>query len=69
LPSYDKFTAPAIPALILAWPDDKTHPMETAKELNALLPKSELVIANSINDVAKWPQIIYKFIEEISSKR
>jgi pimeloyl-ACP methyl ester carboxylesterase len=69
LPSYDKFIAPAIPALILAWPDDKTHPMETAKELNALLPKSELVIANSINDVAKWPQIIYKFIEEISSKR
>ena len=69
LPPHDKFKAPAIPALILAWSDDSTHPIKTAKELTALLPKSELVIANSINDVAKWPQMIYKFIEEISSKR
>ena len=69
LPPLDKFKAPKIPTLILAWPDDSTHPIETAKELNALLPKSQLLIANNINDVAKWPRIIYEFIEEISAKR
>jgi len=66
LPPRNGFKAPKIPTLILAWPDDATHSMQSAKELNDLLPESQLVIANNINAVAKWPQIIYKFIAETS---
>jgi 3-oxoadipate enol-lactonase len=69
LPARDQFKVPAIPALILAWPDDTTHPIETAKELKTLMPKSQLLIANNINDLTKWPQMISKFIEEISSQK
>jgi len=68
LPPRDKFKVPAIPALILAWPDDTTHPLKTAKELKTLMPKSQLIIADNINDVAKWPRIIYEFVAEISAK-
>jgi 3-oxoadipate enol-lactonase len=68
LPPHDKFKAPAIPALILAWPDDTTHPIETAKELKTLMSKSQLVIAGGVSDVATWPRIIYEFAAEISVK-
>jgi pimeloyl-ACP methyl ester carboxylesterase len=66
LPPLDKFKAPTIPALILAWPDDSTHPIETAKELKTLMPKSQLLIANNIIDVAKWPKMIYDFVVDVS---
>ncbi len=68
LPPRNGFKAPKIPTLILAWPDDTTHPIETAKELKALMPKAQLLIANNINDVAKWPRTIYQFVAEISVK-
>jgi 3-oxoadipate enol-lactonase len=68
LPPRERFEAPTIPTLILAWPDDTTHPIETAKELKALMPKSQLVIAGDVSDVVKWPRIIYEFVAEISVK-
>ncbi|OGP90383.1 MAG: hypothetical protein A2031_05660 [Deltaproteobacteria bacterium RBG_19FT_COMBO_43_11] len=67
LPPRNEFKAHTIPALILAWSDDSTHPLQAAKELNSLLPESRLVIADGADDLAKWPQTIYEFIEEMSS--
>lgn len=36
-----------IPALILAWTDDATHPLSSAQELHALLPHSTLQVIRS----------------------
>jgi pimeloyl-ACP methyl ester carboxylesterase len=66
LPPKDEFKAPVIPTLILAWPDDTAHPLQSAKELNSMLPRSRLIIAKGIDDLTKWPQIMYDFIMAIS---
>ena len=68
LPSKEEIKSVKISTLILAWPDDTTHPMQAAEELNNLLPESRLIIAGGVEDLAMWPQIIYEFIGEISSK-
>jgi 3-oxoadipate enol-lactonase len=68
LPPRNEFKAPIIPTLILAWPDDATHPLQSAKQLNELLPESRLVIVDEADDLVKWPRIIYEFIREISPK-
>src|SRR4030042_1545846 len=68
LPPRNEINTLSIPTLILAWPDDATHPLQSAKQLNELLPESRLVIADGVDDLVKWPRIIYEFIGEISSK-
>lgn len=51
-----------MPALILAWVDDPTHPISTAEELKALLPQSQLVIASGADEVKTWPKLIRDFL-------
>jgi len=64
LPPQSEFKAPTIPTLILAWPDDPIHPLQSARELNDLLPASRLVIASGVDDLKRWPQIIHELSEK-----
>jgi 3-oxoadipate enol-lactonase len=54
-----------MPALILAWVDDATHPLAVAEELDALLPASRLEIARNREDLRTWPQLIHGFVASL----
>lgn len=69
LPPRDKLKTLKMPTLILAWADDATHPLTVAEELNEVLPNSQLVIANSFNDIKSWSQIIRDFIMKLAYKK
>lgn len=51
-----------IPAIILAWVDDPTHPASTANELHQLLPQSELFIAQGYEEFMTIPQQLREFV-------
>ena len=61
-PSREEIKTITIPTLILGWAGDPSHPVETAVELEELLPQSTLVIANGYEDFKQWPSIIKEFI-------
>ena len=42
LPPRDELAKLTMPTIILAWPDDQTHPLSVAQELQQLLPNAEL---------------------------
>ncbi len=62
LPPREEIVTINIPALILGWTDDPTHPLETAIELDRLMPQSTLVVAEAYSDLAQWPQLIREFV-------
>ena len=64
--SRDELKKLKMPALILAWVDDATHPVSTAEEFKTLLPGSRLVVASSVDDVKTWPGLIRDFISKLS---
>jgi len=51
-----------VPALILAWTDDETHPLDTALQLAGILPRSKLVVASTSDEVSVWPALIEDFV-------
>jgi pimeloyl-ACP methyl ester carboxylesterase len=53
LPPREALAAVAhLPALIIAWEGDTIHPLASAQELHRLLPESELIIVNSLAELA-----------------
>ncbi len=66
LPPRGELKALSVPALILAWVDDPTHPLATAEELDVLLPESQLAIAEGMDGVQDWPQLIGRFVASLS---
>lgn len=62
LPSEEEIKSINIPALILAWTGDRSHPIETAKKLNELMPQAELHIAEGFSDLQNWPSKIRNFV-------
>ncbi len=61
-PSREEIKRIDIPALILGWTGDPIHPIETATELDKLMPQSTLVIAEKYSDFVNWPQLIREFV-------
>jgi 3-oxoadipate enol-lactonase len=61
-PSREALANLQIPALILAWPDDATHPLAVAEELNRILPNSQLQVASREGDPYAWPDRVREFI-------
>lgn len=51
----------AIPALIVAWEGDASHPVASARELHKLLPGSSLFIAHDYQDVLAIPARLRAF--------
>lgn len=62
LPSREEIARLAMPVLLLAWPDDASHPLAVAEELLGLLPDARLEVAASPAEVAAWPQVVADFV-------
>ena len=62
LPSRSQIAHLDVPALILAWSGDATHPTRTAEELHDLLPRSDLHIASTRPDLEQWTRHVSEFI-------
>lgn len=57
LPDPDAIAKIDVPTLILAWSDDPSHPMSTAKRLREVLPSSRLVVARTPYGIMAWPNL------------
>jgi len=62
LPPPERLEVLSMPALILAWRGDSTHPIFTAKMLNKVLPASSLHVSSQSSQPAHWPQIVREFL-------
>jgi pimeloyl-ACP methyl ester carboxylesterase len=65
LPDPAALRALRVPALVLAWPGDPSHPLSTAKRLAELLPKAELHVGRTRDDLRLWPERIRAFLEDV----
>jgi pimeloyl-ACP methyl ester carboxylesterase len=55
-----------MPVLILAWPDDATHPLAVAEELHNTLPNKQLDVMRTVDGAFQWPQLVRKFITSLN---
>jgi 3-oxoadipate enol-lactonase len=62
LPDEKALAKLSMPCLILAWADDRMHPIPVANRLHELLPHSELMIATSDHDILEWPKRVAEFL-------
>ena len=60
-PRVDLHAIAHIPALILAWTGDTTHPLQSAHQLHALLPNSTLHVAENFEEFLQFPFHIKTF--------
>ena len=51
-----------IPAIILPWTEDPSHPVATAEQLHRLLPNSELVVEEGFAGLEAFPDRIREFV-------
>ena len=65
LPPREELKKLAMPALILAWEGDRSHPVETAEELAGLMPESSLHVARDIYDFKTWPLLMREFVRSV----
>jgi pimeloyl-ACP methyl ester carboxylesterase len=65
-PAREVVSALAIPTLILAWPEDATHPLAVAEELHRVLPDSRMEIAFREEDPYSWPETVRDFIVSLN---
>jgi pimeloyl-ACP methyl ester carboxylesterase len=65
LPDRDALRALRIPTLILAWRGDPVHPVSTATQLAELLPRAELHVAATLDEVRAWPERIAAFARSV----
>ena len=54
LPSPDAISTIDTPTLILAWSGDPGHPVSTAERLVELMPRAELIVASTRDELATW---------------
>ncbi len=66
LPPREELEQLTMPALILAWPDDNTHPLAVAEILRDTLPHTQLEVMQHEDDVYRWPQLVAEFIASLN---
>lgn len=66
-PTHDQIAQIKVPTLIVTDPDDLNHPIEIAREINKLIPDSELFQVSCINDYNKLQNRIHDFICSIEN--
>jgi len=69
LPALDALRALEVPALILAWDGDPSHPVSTAEEIHGALAGSQLFVAESLDAVRQWPPYVRAFLDEVAPTR
>ncbi|OUZ12768.1 alpha/beta hydrolase [Aeromicrobium sp. PE09-221] len=55
LPGHDDIARLDIPTTVLAWIDDPSHPVSTARNLVELLPSATMEVASTPSEVLRWP--------------
>jgi pimeloyl-ACP methyl ester carboxylesterase len=53
-----------IPALVLAWDTDPSHPVSTAEELAGAFAHADLHVASTPAEVAAWPAEVGHFLDD-----
>jgi len=66
LPKPGRIAKLAVPALVLAWRGDPSHPLSTAEELAKLLPNAQLDVAGDLAGIEAWPETTRRFLEDLS---
>jgi pimeloyl-ACP methyl ester carboxylesterase len=69
LPEPDALRAVDPPALVLAWRGDPAHPISTAERLAELLPRGDLRVARSLEEVRAWSPVIRDFLAALKPPR
>lgn len=67
-PRADLAAIARVPALILAWDGDLTHPLQSAHALHRLLPNSTLQVATCHEDFLQFPSHLRGFAESIARR-
>lgn len=65
LPEPERLTSLTVPALVLAWTGDASHPVSTADRLGELLPDARVVVSSTAAELATWTQRVIDFLEPI----
>lgn len=65
LPAREEVAGLELPVLLLAWPDDASHPLEVAEELAEVIPHARLEVAHTPAEVAAWPQVVGDFLGRV----
>ena len=66
LPPQNELEQLTMPVLILAWPDDETHPLAVAEKLHDILPNSQLEVIEQADDPYQWPQLVREFVTSLN---
>lgn len=64
LPAPDVLAGIEQPTLLLAWDTDPVHPVATAERLAELLPRAELHVASTLDDVRSWGAVVARFLAD-----
>jgi pimeloyl-ACP methyl ester carboxylesterase len=67
LPDPASLRALRAPALILAWRGDPVHPTSTATRLAELLPRAELHVAATLDEIRAWPERVAAFVATVAA--
>lgn len=59
----DKMKEIKVPTLILAWENDSSHPLSTAKDLKERIPDSEIFIAKNGKDLSEFTDRTLEFLK------
>ena len=62
LPAREDVGRLCVPVLLLAWPEDASHPLEVAQDLAGLIPGARLEVARTPAEAAAWPQVVGDFV-------
>ncbi len=65
LPPRSAVATIEVPTLILAWTGDAAHPTTTAEELSELISTSELSVATTAEELARWTDQIGSFVTSV----
>jgi pimeloyl-ACP methyl ester carboxylesterase len=65
LPPIGDLAGIDVPTLILAWPDDRSHPLSVARQLESSMPRAELDIAEG-QDLGRWKSLMADFVAEVA---
>lgn len=63
LPAKEDLSRLEVPVQILAWVDDRAHPVSTAEQLQRLIPNAQLAIAETPEDLDTWPDRVARFVQ------
>ncbi len=66
LPALELLEKLTMPTLILAWPDDATHPLAVAEQLHETLTNTALHVMEKSDDPYRWPQQVREFITALT---